>query len=82
MFWINEYRGLVGYWSPPTQFSRVLTGHDSLGVLQASFFDVPLHNNFWHASKAGSKYDLRKILDNTVMGLQPKDAVTFVDNHE
>ena len=53
-----------------------------LDFSQASFFDVPLHDNFWRASKAGSKYDLRKILKNTVVSLQPKVAVTFVDNHE
>jgi hypothetical protein len=54
----------------------------SLSAAQASFFDVPLHDNFWRASKAGSKYDLRKIFKNTVVSLRPKDAVTFVDNHE
>lgn len=62
-----------------------LTGRDrdSLpGFYQASFFDVPLHDNFWRASEAGSKYDLRKILNNTLVSLRPKAAVTFVDNHE
>jgi len=53
-----------------------------LGEPQTSFFDVPLHDNFWRASRAGSKYDLRKILRNTVVDLQPKSAVIFVDNHE
>jgi len=63
--------------------SHLMTIHDIfLDVSQASFFDVPLHDNFWRASKAGSKYDLRKILNNSVVRLQPKAAVTFVDNHE
>ncbi len=52
------------------------------GTAQVTFFDVPLHYNFHQASKAGSKYDLRKILDNSIMKFRPGDAVTFVDNHE
>ncbi|KAJ3480649.1 hypothetical protein NLI96_g8198 [Meripilus lineatus] len=47
-----------------------------------SFFDVPLHYNFHNASKAGSKYDLRSILDSTLINFRPGDAVTFVDNHD
>ncbi|KAI0684103.1 alpha amylase [Cytidiella melzeri] len=47
-----------------------------------TFFDVPLHNNFHEASKAGSAYDLRTIFKSTVVQLRPGDAVTFVDNHD
>ncbi|KAI0671713.1 alpha amylase [Trametes maxima] len=47
-----------------------------------TFFDVPLHYNFHDASKGGGQYDLRKILDRTVLKYQPGDAVTFVDNHD
>ncbi len=47
-----------------------------------SLFDVPLHYNFHRASKAGQSYDLRQILDNTLMQQQPALAVTFVDNHD
>jgi hypothetical protein len=65
-----------------TRQYHLLTTHDLLDISQASFFDVPLHDNFWRASKAGSNYDLRKILNNTVVSLRPKVAVTFVDNHE
>ncbi|EGN99260.1 glycoside hydrolase family 13 protein [Serpula lacrymans var. lacrymans S7.3] len=49
---------------------------------QTAFFDVPLHENFFRASKAGSGYDLRTIFDNTLVNVRPGDAVTFVDNHE
>lgn len=49
---------------------------------QVTFFDVPLHYNFHEASKAGSQYDLRKILNESILKLRPGDAVTFVDNHE
>jgi hypothetical protein len=47
---------------------------------QTAFFDVPLHDNFYHASRR--RYDLRRILDNTLLKARPNDAVTFVDNHE
>ncbi|PSR75546.1 hypothetical protein PHLCEN_2v9026 [Hermanssonia centrifuga] len=47
-----------------------------------TFFDVPLHYNFHKASKAGSSYDLRTILNKTLVKERPGDAVTFVDNHE
>ena len=46
-----------------------------------SLIDVPLHYNFHHASKAGGDYDMRRILDGTLMQQQPDLAVTFVDNH-
>jgi len=49
---------------------------------QAAFFDVPLHSNFFHASNAGSQYDLRKIFDGTLVKHRPGDAVTYVDNHD
>ena len=43
--------------------------------------DVPLHYNFHHASQAGSQYDLRKIIDGSLVQRCPSSAVTFVDNH-
>ncbi len=50
--------------------------------LEASLFDVPLHYNLYHCSKAGGAYDLRTILNNTLMVREPVKAVTFVDNHD
>ncbi|KAI0078840.1 glycoside hydrolase family 13 protein [Panus rudis PR-1116 ss-1] len=47
-----------------------------------SFFDVPLHHKFHEASKAGPAFDLRTILNGSVVQCRPQDAVTFVDNHE
>lgn len=47
-----------------------------------SLFDVPLHYNFHRASKAGGAFDMRTILDNTLMQKLPLFAVTFVDNHD
>jgi alpha-amylase len=47
-----------------------------------NLFDVPLHYNFYRASKGGGYYDMRQILDNTLMKNLPLFAVTFVDNHD
>ncbi|MDB9313896.1 alpha-amylase [Spirulina sp. CS-785/01] len=47
-----------------------------------SVFDVPLHYNFHYASRAGGHYDMRRILDNTMMQQRPTHAVTFVENHD
>jgi len=47
-----------------------------------SLFDAPLHGNFHHASKAGGSYDMRRILDGTLMQQQPALAVTLVENHD
>jgi alpha-amylase len=47
-----------------------------------SVFDVPLHYNFHQASKSGGNYDLRRILDGTMMQQRPTHAVTFVENHD
>ncbi len=47
-----------------------------------SLFDVPLHQNFHIASRSGGNYDMRRILDGTLMQQNPLLAVTFVDNHD
>ena len=46
-----------------------------------SLFDIPLHYNFYQASK-DTNYDLSKILDKTLLKENPSKAVTFVDNHD
>ena len=47
-----------------------------------SLFDAPLHANFHQASSSGGLYDMRRILDGTLMKEQPARAVTLVDNHD
>jgi len=47
-----------------------------------NLFDVPLHYNFYRASKLGGYFDMRSILDNSLMKNLPLFAVTFVDNHD
>ena len=65
--------------------------YNDLGTLQwyvdavqgrMSVFDVPLHYNFHYASRAGGNYDMRTILDGTMMQTNPTHAVTFVENHD
>lgn len=47
-----------------------------------NLFDAPLHRNFHLASKAGGNYDMRTILDGTLMKELPLFAVTLVENHD
>ncbi|MGL5081065.1 MAG: alpha-amylase [Microcoleaceae cyanobacterium] len=47
-----------------------------------SLLDVPLHYNFYQASQAKGYFDMRTILDGTLMREQPAFAVTFVENHD
>jgi len=45
-------------------------------------FDAPLHNNFHRASRASGNFDMRTILDGTLMKEMPLLAVTLIDNHD
>ncbi len=47
-----------------------------------SAYDVPLHYNFHQASVMGANYDMRNILNGTLVASNPIKAVTFVDNHD
>ncbi len=47
-----------------------------------SVFDSALHHNFHKASEEGSSYDLRSILDISLMRANPTLAVTVVANHD
>lgn len=49
---------------------------------KADLFDVPLHYNFFQASKNGSAYDLRNIFNDSLVISNKFCAVTFVDNHD
>ncbi|KAF9450894.1 glycoside hydrolase family 13 protein [Macrolepiota fuliginosa MF-IS2] len=49
---------------------------------ESAFFDVPLHMNLCQASRQRSRYDLRNIFKDTLAQRKPRDAVTFVDNHD
>ena len=45
-------------------------------------FDVPLHFHFHAISRAGGSYDMRRVLDDTLVSTRAQQAVTFVDNHD
>lgn len=45
-------------------------------------FDVPLHYAFNSISNNGQGYDLRTILDDSLLRNNPMETVTFVDNHD
>ncbi|AFY28639.1 alpha-amylase [Cyanobium gracile] len=47
-----------------------------------SLFDAPLHMNFHQASRSGGNYDMRRLLDGTLMQQLPLLAVTLVENHD
>jgi len=47
-----------------------------------SLFDFPLHHHFVEASHKGRDYDLPKIFSHTLVARHPKNAVTFVENHD
>ncbi|KAG8747350.1 hypothetical protein FRC10_001529 [Ceratobasidium sp. 414] len=49
---------------------------------EMSYFDVPLHANLFRASTEGSEFDLRTILRGSLVQVRPRDACTFVDNHD
>lgn len=67
------------YWEDDIE---ALHGYISATGGRMSLFDVPLHYNFHRASRMGGYYDLRTILDGTLMQQQPTLAVTFVENHD
>lgn len=48
---------------------------------EVSLFDVPLHYNLYEASK-NENYDLRNLLNKTLVQENSMKAVTFVDNHD
>lgn len=49
---------------------------------QLSLFDVPLHFNFHEASCSNGEYDMSNLIKGTLMERNPRNAVTFVDNHD
>ena len=67
------------YWS-----TNILAINNYLKEVDYSMklFDVPLHYNLFNASNSSGNYDMRTILDNTLVKENPEYAVTFVDNHD
>ena len=86
--WLDHMRKIAGrdlfavgeYWNPDDV--EVLHRYIAATHGKMSLFDAPLHRNFHDASCAGGFYDMRRILDNTLMQQQPALAVTLVENHD
>ena len=47
-----------------------------------SLFDVPLHFRFLQAATSNGGFDLSKLYEDTLTGVDPAHSVTFVDNHD
>ena len=85
--WLDEMSKHAGknlfvvgeYWS--SDINTLQYYINSVGE-RMSVFDTPLHYNFHVASQAGGNYDMRRILDGTLMQQRPTHAVTFVENHD
>jgi len=85
--WLDHLRTFTGkelftvgeFWSYDIQ--KLQTYITATGS-RMSLFDAPLHLNFHQASTAGGNYDMRGILDNTLMKENPTLALTLVDNHD
>lgn len=67
------------YWS---QDLRSLSWYAANTGGRMHLFDAPLHYNFHVASKSNGHYDMRRLLDGTLMQTMPLLAVTFVENHD
>lgn len=66
-YW-NNNRGVMDHYLNETEY-------------QVNLFDVPLHFNFYAASR-NPDFDIRKIFDGCLVKEHPELAVTFVDNHD
>ncbi len=85
--WLAKMREKTGkkmfavaeYWH--ADLRRLLKYLDSVDN-SMSLFDVPLHFNFYNASNQSGTYDMRYLLDNTLVEHRSENAVTFVDNHD
>ncbi len=68
------------YWAPGNLglLERYIAATDGC----MSVFDSALHHSLHNAGEAGGDYDLRTILDNSLMMANPLLAVTLVENHD
>ena len=86
--WLHMLRANTGedifavgeYWAPGNL--NLLERYIGATEGSMSLFDSALHHNLHNASEAGGDYDLRTILDNSLMMANPLLAVTLVDNHD
>lgn len=85
--WIKQMREHAGkdlfmvgeYWSK--ELDR-MTHYLDVTENSLSLFDVTLHFNFLKAATSNGAFDMRTILDGSLVKARPQNAVTFVDNHD
>ncbi len=80
---MRQHRGedffVVGeYWSG--EIERLLHYLDAIEN-QYALFDSPLHYAFVNAAN-NQEYDMRNLLNGSLLRARPDNAVTFVDNHD
>lgn len=86
--WLDVLRAATGkeifavgeYWAPGQLY--LLLRYLDATEGRMSLFDSSLHHNLHNASQGGNTFDLRIILDETLMKAVPEKAVTVVDNHD
>jgi len=86
--WLRELRESSGqeifavgeYWAPG--YLNLLLKYIEETQGEMSLFDASLQENFHNASEKRNEYDMRKILDETLLKAMPEKAVTLVDNHD
>ena len=67
------------YWTPDQ--GSLFWYLDRLGG-RLSVFGVPLHYHFHYASRGEGGYDMRRLLEGTLLHERAMSVVTFVDNHD
>ncbi|MEM9767136.1 MAG: alpha-amylase [Cyanobacteria bacterium P01_D01_bin.71] len=85
--WLDHVRQYAGknlfcvgeYWQNDT---GILHDYITRTGGRMSLFDVALHYNFHYASTSGGAFDMRQILNGTLMAEQPALACTIVENHD
>ncbi len=86
--WLKQMRAHAGerglfvvgeYWAKEI---GKLTHYLDVTENSLSLFDVPLHFNMLKAATSDGSFDMRTILQGTLAGERPSNAVTFVDNHD
>ena len=75
----KKFFAVAEYWSNDVKYL-----HEYLDAVEnrVQLFDVPLHKNFYEASKQGKDFYLSDIFKNTLTETRSQSAVTFVDNHD
>ncbi len=75
----DRFYAVGEYWSgDPEALDAYLEAVDH----QIDLFDAPLHYNLYQASLEGGAFDMRTLLDGSLVRNHPTLAVTFVDNHD